>query len=255
MKTMMAFFLVIMVALSGCTDKTNDKLQTVGPESTVNVAAHYLDHIFMNTLASLELVATTPEAKSADWSGIKPYLKQLANELPGVYFFVLPDGNYYSVTKDYTNLNLSNRPYFKPLFDGESVIGYPLYSRSTGKRSALMAAPIVVDEKVIGAVGASVFLNNLHTKLNHDFDLPSNYIWYVLDAGGNTMLKNEGDFIFMNAMTQGSESLKKALTTALKNESGVMTYEMDGKKTAHYKKLSHLDWWLMMAKIEGQVVD
>ena len=251
MKTAMNIILALSMLLSGCGDEN----PTIGPESTVKVAAEYLDHIFMSTLSSLELVAATPEAKAGDWWGIKPYLQKLGNDLPGVYFYVMPDGNYYSLTKDYTNLNLSNRDYFKPLFEGHPVIGHPIYSRSTGKRSGLMAAPIMEDSKVVGAIGASVFLNDLHQKLNKDFDLPSNYIWYVLDATGNTMLKNESDFIFLNAMTVGSESLKEALETALKNESGVMSYVMNGKKTAYYQKLSHLDWWLMMAKVQGPAVD
>jgi len=255
MKRMLSFFLVLILVLFGCTDTANKKMPAVGPESTVNVAAHYLDNIFMNTLSSLEIVAATPEAKSGNWEGIKPYLQELAKDLPGVYFFVLPDGNYYTITKDFTNINLSNRLYFEPLFNGEPIIGFPLYSRSSGKRSGLMAAPIVVDNKVIGALGASVFLNELHMEVNKDFDLPSNYIWYVLDSKGNTMLQNESDFIFMNAMKEGSQSLQDALKIALNKDSGMMKYEMGGKKMAHYKKLPNLDWWLMIAKIESKVVE
>jgi hypothetical protein len=255
MKTTMSFFLVIILLLFGGCEQVSKSPDLSGAESTVKVAAHYLDNIFMNTLSSLEIVATTPEAKRGDWEGIKPYLQDLAKDLPGVYFFVLPDGNYYTITKDYTNLNLSNRPYFKPLFKGEPVKGYPVYSRSTGKRIGLMAAPIIVDDQVIGALGTSVFLNELHVEVNKDLDLTSNYIWYVLDSKGNTMLKNESDFIFMNAMEEGSQSLQDALTIALNRENGMMKYEMGGKKTAHYKKLPNLDWWLMIAKIEGKIVE
>jgi len=74
-----------------------------------------------------------------------------------------------------------------------------------------MAVPIVRDNKVIGALGASVFLDELHARLNRDLALPPGYVWYVLDSGGNTMLHQDGDFIFMNALTQGSQSLREAL--------------------------------------------
>lgn len=223
-----------------------------GPEVTLNAAARYVDSIFVNTLASLELIASTPEAKSRDWNGIKRYLKQVAAGLPGAYFFVLPDGNYYSTDLDYTNLNIGDRPYFKPLFAGNPVRGFPIFSRSMGKKSALMAAPIVVDNKVIGALGASVFLDELNAKLNGDFALPPDYSWYVLNSDGLTMLDKDSDFIFMNALTQGSQSLKVAVGAALKHESGAMEYELGGIRHAQYRKLPNMDWWLVMARIGGQ---
>ncbi|MFA6618825.1 MAG: cache domain-containing protein [Candidatus Neomarinimicrobiota bacterium] len=251
MKRIISLLLVFIFTLffSGCAVK-NDVLLT---KSTVNVSAHYLDQVFMNTLSSLELIAKTPEAKSVDWEGVKSYLEELKNELPGVYFLVLPDGNYYSVSKDFTNLNLSSREYFEPLFAGEAILGHPIYSRSTSKRSALMAAPIILDGEVVAAFGASVFLDELHLKINKYLSLPENYQWLVLDADGYSMLNNESDYILMNFMEFGSESFKNAMTLAFENKSGVMKYEMDGKKTAYYSKLTHLDWWLIIAKQEGKI--
>lgn len=229
-----------------------DRPLSPGPEVTLNAAAHYVDGIFVNTLASLELIASTPEAKSGDWNGIKRYLKQVEAGLPGVYFFVLPDGNYYSTALDYTNLNISDRPYFKSLFAGNPVKGFPIYSRSSGKKSALMAAPILVDGKVTGALGASVFLDELNVRLNREFALAPGYSWYVLNADGLTMLDRDSDFIFMNALTQGSPSLKEAVSVALKRESGAMEYELGGIRHAQYRKLPDMDWWMVMTKIEGE---
>ena len=229
-----------------------DSPPTGGPEVTLNAAAHYVDSILANTLASLELIASTPEAKSGDWNGIKRYLKQVEAGLPGAYFFFLPDGNYYSVALDYTNLNVSDRAYFKSLFAGKQVKGVPIYSRSSGKKSALMAAPIVVENKVVGGVGASVFLDELNAKLDSDFAMPPGYSWYVLNSDGLTMLNKNSDFIFMNALTQGSQSLKAAVSTALKHESGAMEYELGGIRHAQYRKLPNMDWWLVMTRINGQ---
>jgi hypothetical protein len=228
-----------------------DTLTTAGPETTLNAAALQVDSIFVNTLASLELIASTPEAQKGDWPGIKPYLKLLEARLPGIYFFVLPDGNYFSVAKDYTNLNLSNRPYFNSLFAGNPVKGFPIYSRSSGKKSALMAAPIVVGDKVTGALGASVFLDDLHAELNRHFGLPAGYTWFILDAEGNTMLDKERDFIFMNALTQGSKSLREAVSAALKHERGVMQYDLGGPRHAYYRKLPSMGWLMVLARTEG----
>ena len=133
MKAIKWLLLVFGLVGSAGAAEPADRSLTPGSEVTLNAAAHYVDGIFVNTLASLELIASTSEAKSRDWNGIKRYLKQIEAGLPGVYFFVLPDGNYYSTALDYTNLNLSDRPYFKSLFAGSPVKGFPIYSRSSGK--------------------------------------------------------------------------------------------------------------------------
>lgn len=251
MKSVISALFIFIIASSVWAIEPVQSLQTAGPKTTLNAAANYLDTVFMNAQASLELIASTPEAKSGDWNGIKQYLKQLKQNLPGVYFYLLPDGNYYSVSLDYTNLNLSDRAYFKSLFAGNTVSGFPIYSRSSGKKSALMAVPVVVGGKVTGALGASVFLDDLHEKLNREFALPEQYTWFVLNSEGKMMLDNDSDFIFMNAFTQGSVSLREAVSKALKSESGSVQYKLESVRSGDYLKLPHMQWWMFLAKVEG----
>jgi len=251
MKTIISVLLTFLLVGQAWAEKSPESPPAVGPETTLNIAAQYVDIIFMNTLASLELVAATPEAKSGDWQGIKPYLKQIESALPGVYFFVLPDGNYYSVALDYTNLNLTNRGYFKSLFAGNPVKGFPIYSRSSGRKSALVAAPIVVDGQVTGALGTSIFLDDLVAKLDRALPLPQDYNWFVLNIEGNDMLDRDTDYIFMNALKQGSKSLQEAVSEAMKSDSGTLQYELGKIRRGHYRKLPSLDWWMFLVKIEG----
>ncbi len=224
-------------------------------KSVLNTAAVSLDDLMMNTLASLELAAMTPEAKSGDWKGIKPYLAKMEQGLAGAYFYILPDGNYYSVEKDFTHLNLSDRGYFKDLFAGKPIKGYPIYSRSTGKKSAFMATPILVDGKVVGALGASVFLDDLHGRLNREMALPEGHTWFVVNADGQTMLDKDADFIFMNVLTQASQSLKEGINKALKTKEGSMQYELGGVvRHAQYQHLPNMNWWMILARVErGEV--
>ncbi len=148
--------LLLAFVLVGPVWATKPADTVTGPETTVNAAALYVDSVFGNALAMLELVAATPEARGGDWNGIKRYLQQAEASLPGVYFYVLPNGNYYSVALDYTNLNLGNRGYFKSLFEGNAIKGFPVYSRSSGKKSAVVAVPIVVGGKVSGALAKQI---------------------------------------------------------------------------------------------------
>ena len=225
---------------------------TVGPETALNTAVHYLDSILANTVSSLELVAATPEAQAGNWRGIKRYLQQLESKVPAMNVFILPDGNYSTVAQDRTNLNLSDRPYFKPLFAGTEIKGFPIYSRSSGRKSALVAVPIVANQQVTGALGSSIFLDELNERMNRAMILPSGYTWYVLNAEGNTMLHRDGDHIFLNALTQGGPSLAAAIAQAVKSEGGTIEYEMDGKRLAHFQKLPSIDWWMFLAKVDAK---
>jgi hypothetical protein len=90
MKAINFFLLFILMLMSPAwADKPADVTPDVGLETTLNAAAHYVDSLFSSTLASLELVANTPEARSGDWNGIKRYLERLEARQPGVYFYVL----------------------------------------------------------------------------------------------------------------------------------------------------------------------
>lgn len=250
MKTIISVWLAFTLASPTLAEKLSETPTIPGPETTLHAAALYLDGILVSALDSLELIAATPEAKEGDWNGIKPYLQKLEDRFPGVHFFVLPDGNYYTVTKDYTNLNLSDRPYFKPLFTGNPVKGFPIYGSSSGKKSALMAVPILTDGKVTGALGTSIFLDELNTKMNRALTLPRNYRWYVLSPEGNTLLHKVSDFIFMNALNQAGDSLREAAAEAMTSDHGTMEYEFGTTRHAYYRKLPHMDWWMFLAEFE-----
>lgn len=220
---------------------------------TAAEAANYLDKMAMDLLLDLQNVAKTPAAQKGDWQGIKPALLDLNKKIPAVYFWVLPDGNYYSIEKDFTNLNLSDRPYFKPLFASKDIIGDPIHSRSTGKKSAVFVTPIRIADKVVGAVGASVFLDDLHARLNKVFDIPEAHTWYAINSSGLNMLDMEFDYIFMDLQKEFSGSVPEAIATILKNESGEVQYEIGNvKRYATYQRMPNLNWWMVMAKREVQ---
>ncbi|MEF3694444.1 MAG: cache domain-containing protein [Candidatus Cloacimonadota bacterium] len=246
MKHLLCLFLISLTIL-GLSAQTGE-LDT----ALLNTAVTHLDQIMTGCLQQLELVAQSPEARTGDWPGIKKYLSLVAEDLPGVYFYVLPDGNYYSIEKDFTNLNLSNRGYFDSLFSGNKVLGYDIYSRSSGRQSALMAAPIIVDGRVTGALGASVFLDELRTRLNSEMDLPDTYTWFVLNQNGLTMLDRELEYIFLNPLELGSESMRNAIGYAmLSPEAGELSYEMGSiQRRAIHKKLPNLYWWFFIASKE-----
>ncbi|MDD2332361.1 MAG: cache domain-containing protein, partial [Candidatus Cloacimonetes bacterium] len=215
----------------------------------LNAAVNYMDSIFMDRLVALQLVANTPEAKKGDWPGIKEYFYSLLMVHPASYFYAQRNGNYYTVEKDFTNLTMKDREFFSTLMEGDPVRGFPVYSRGTGKKSVVVAAPIISNNYAVGALGADIYLDELHNRLNREFDLPEGYTWFVINQEGNTMLDKETEYIFMNTLTQGSPSLISGIKTMLKSQSGKMQYEIGGVvRNAYYKKFPSMNWWMILAK-------
>ncbi|MDD3591153.1 MAG: cache domain-containing protein [Sulfurovum sp.] len=255
MKKIFTLLMALGLLGSGWAAEKEEGTKSTAPQMMLGAAAHYVDTILSDAMDSLELIASSPEAKRGEWKGIRPYLAQLKEKLPGVYSFILPNGDYYTLDRNFTNLNLSNRGYFRPLFTGNVVKGFPIHSRSTGKKSAFVAVPIVVDGKVTGALGISLFLDELNERLNKDFDLPPHYTWYILNEEGNTMLDKESDFIFMSPLIQGSDSLHKAVREALKHDSGRMQYQFEGHREAYYQKLPNFGWRMFITLVEEGETD
>lgn len=226
----------------------------VDADVAVKAAAYQLDELQSRLRASIDLIAMTPEAKSGAWDRIEPFLARAARDVPAAWFYIRPDGRYYRLGQGLTLANLSDRPYFKPLFQGQAAVGHAVYSRSTGKKSAFFGAPVSDNGKITGAIGVSLFLDDLQARINRNLGLPSNYTWYVLDGDGNTLLHREPDFIFMNALSQGPDSLRQASTHMLTGNSGSMLYELAGvPRKAVFQKLPRIDWWMVLAQIEPSV--
>ena len=124
---------------------------------------------------SLAILTKTPAIQSGVWSVMKtPLQKVKEREIPAVIWYAKPNGSYYSIDKGLTGKSISNRPYFKKVLEGDTIIGELVVSRSTGRNTAIICVPIIKDESVVGALGASVYLDSLSSKIKGSMALPCN---------------------------------------------------------------------------------
>ncbi len=224
--------------------------------ATLGVTATLIERYLEHALTSLRLIAATTTTRSGIWPEIRPSLLLLAEAIPGAALYIEPDGNYYSVDRGYTGLNLSDRDYFGKLFDGEEVHGSLIYSRSTGKQSVIMAVPVMEGEEVTGAVALSIFLDDFQELISRSLNLPPNYLWYVVDKNASTVLHPRSDFVFMSPLEQGSPSLKLAIKDIITREQGYTSYVFAGRNThILYRKLSFNDWRVVLGKVGEKVED
>jgi hypothetical protein len=195
-------------------------------------------------LRGLKLISVTEEAQSGEWEKMKGLLT--AFERSGVkaaaVWFVRPDGSYYSVEKGLTGQNLRDRDYFPGLMAGADVIGDLVISKSTGKRTAIVAVPIRTKGKMIGALGASLAVENISRMIDEKMGLPENMIFYALDQKGQTSLHRMSALLFAYPSDMGSKSLAKTVSQMLAEPTGVMSYDFYGERTIVFKKVPLTNW-------------
>lgn len=202
---------------------------------------------------SLKTLADTDEVGTADWQKIKGLLEQTARRnVPAVAWFALPDGTYWTVEQGRIAQTLTDRPYFKRLLAGETVIGDLVVSRSTGKCVAVVAVPIVRDGSVVGALGSSVYLDRLSSFINKQMALDNSMIFYSFDAQPMVALVWDPQLVFLEPMKEQNESLKHAFGEMVSRNEGTVTYEYRGRtRTVIYRKSPVTKWWYAFGIVRG----
>jgi uncharacterized protein (TIGR02246 family) len=229
---------------------TTDAWNTNEPQVDAQVTLHGLRGLaewrLRDVGGTLKLLANTNQVKSGDWNTMKPLLASLGNTgvLANAIWFVRPDGYYYTVELDYTNLNLSGRSYFPGLMAGQSVLGTLVISLSTGKRSVIIAEPVFNQvHQVIGGIGISFSVDQLSLEIDSQMQLPAQTVFYALDLNGQTALHRNPTLMFEYPSDMGSPSLNSAVVEMLAKESGMITYVFrEMRKTVFFERSSILGW-------------
>ncbi len=222
----------------------------IDARAALGTASALIDRYLQHALTSLRLIAGSPATRSGIWPEIRPGLITLRDAIPGAALYIEPDGGYYSVDDGYTGLNLSDREYFSSLFSGEEIHGSLIYSRSTGKQSVLMAVPVFEGEEITGAVAISIFLDEFQQLISNALNLDDDYLWYVLDEEGTTVLHPRTDFVFMNPTEEGSPSLRHAVETMKAHSHGYTSYIFAGRNThILFSQVPFNNWRVILGKI------
>jgi len=182
---------------------------TVGVSAAVGMTEAYVASL----MGTMQMMATTSEVTSGDWDTMKGLLTKFQNtSIPLVAWFALPDGSYYTVNAGLTSANLSDRAYFPKVMNGQITVGDLVVSKSTGQKSMVITVPVEKNGKVIGALGISVFLDQLSGIVAGALDLPSGTVLYAINGAGQVALHTNTDLILEDTskITPPAESVSKA---------------------------------------------
>ncbi len=213
------------------------------PRTTLAAVMGLVDEHIAGALNGLRLLSVTEPVKGGDWETMKPLLLKFAENVQGVVWFVRPDGTYFTAEKGLMEQKLNDRAYFEPLMSGRVILGELVISRSTGKKSAVIAVPVQKDGRVTGAVGASLSLDKMSALVNDTLNLPENMVFYALDDLGRSALHKDPGLLFELPAAQGSGTLTKAAEEMLSKAEGAVVYELKGmSKTVFYKRSALTNW-------------
>lgn len=192
----------------------------------------------------LAVLSVTDEVQSADWGKMRSIIQAYQNSsLSGIVWFALPDGNYYTLENGLVGKKLNERKYFPGLMSGQRMIGDLVYSRSTGKKSVIVTVPVKRDGKIVGGLGASIFLDDLSQRFDNAVSLPENLFFYALAQDGTTTLHRNTQLNFKDPRQQGIESLRLAADKILSTPEGEVTYEFEGTLRYAIYQTSALTGW------------
>lgn len=240
-KFLLFFFMLMLPGASFAQPQSSAEKDA---QSLLSAFMSYTDLRIVSVRQSLEILASSTEAKSGKWESMKDLLGVYQNSDDGlVVWYVRPDGSYYTVEKGLMNVSLSDRSYFPGLMADQKITGALVISKSTGQRSAVIAIPIKEHGKVIGAIGASVFLDRLAEKVSSMLDLRIDATFFALAPNGLTTLHRKTERHFLDPRELGSETLKAAVNEMFATSSGEVNYEFDNATKKTIYRTSPLTQW------------
>jgi len=167
-------------------------------------------------VTSMQVMALTDEVKSVDWNTMEPLLNEFEeNSIPLVAWFALPNASYYTVDAGFQSGNLSDREYFPVVMGGDVAVGYTVVSKSTGKESTVATVPVKDGNNVIGALGASIYLDELSQSIAADLGLSDDMVFYAVNAEDEIALHTDSDMIMGNVSQPALGNSKSATSSLL----------------------------------------
>ena len=252
-------FVLLMVALPTCA-RSADAVEggfTLDARVALRTYTALVESHFEGILDGAQTLAATGDVKSGDWARIKAPLAIYARGVPtaAAVWFMRPDGSYYTLENGLTDQNVKDRDYFPHLMAGNDVEGALVVSRSTGRKSVVIGAPVIRGGKVIGALGVSVSVEKLAAMVDARLKLPANIVFYALDAQGRTALHRDSHLMFEFPSEQGSETLSDAVKEMLSKPEGVVHYAFrGGARVAVFEASKSTGWVFVLGRSSAPVV-
>lgn len=148
----------------------------------VRMVEKLAESAIVGLVESMNVMTATANMRTGEWSQMEDLVAQFEeSELSYNAWFLKPDGSYYKVGSGLASANLSDRAYFSKVMGGEATLGDLVVSRSTGRKSMILTAPIFNGPSVIGALGVTLYLDDFSVYLSDALNLAEGISFYAYD--------------------------------------------------------------------------
>ena len=173
------FGLLLVVSIVGLTAQAQDEFHLDAPFG-VRMIAQLSEAYIGGLIDAMHDMTVTADLRTGDWDRMRDLLAQFElSELSYNAWFLKPDGSYYKVETGLVSANLSDRAYFPKVMAGETTYGDLVISRSTGRKSMVLTAPIFNGPTVIGALGVTLYLDDFSRLLEDKLQLPEGVSFFA----------------------------------------------------------------------------
>ena len=200
---------VVMVVLGlsvmGCAQGADLCLDAAYGATAVATLA---DTLVGGLVDAMQTMTATSELQSGVWETMRPLIGQfeMSSRLTYNAWFLRPDGTYFKVATGLASANLSDRTYFAPVMAGEMTVGDLVVSRSTGRKSMILTAPIERDGQIIGALGVTLYLAEFSGLLLDGLVLPEGAGIYATSADGQITVHGDPALLLEDQSQSGIEA-------------------------------------------------
>lgn len=228
------------------------KVPSVSADIALSALIALSDGYLQKLADSLVLVAGGDAVRSGDWERIRGPLQEVARlDVDATLWFARPDGTYWTLARGRERNTLASRPYLPKLMAGHEVLGDLMVSKSTGKSVAIVAVPIRGrDGAIVGALGASVYLDKLSARLARELRLGPGTIFYSFDARPLLGVVWDPSLILIDPR-RISPALARVFDDMLERHEGIERYTFRGKvRTVVFRRSDVTGWWYALGVVD-----
>jgi len=173
--------------------------------------------------------ASGATVKSMDPELFMPVLKRVQQDTEEYEYLYVADNTGNGIGTNDVPVNVSDRDYFKPVLQGETVITDPITSKATGNLVIAVVAPIHKDDDGTpdGLVGVTVMINRLQELVNN-MKLSGHGYGFIQSKNSITIAHPNDEFSASNKLLEvADDDLKTILGQMAKGEKGYGTYSLE----------------------------
>lgn len=213
--------------------------------------------VFQDAIDFLKKVAQEDYSKAGEWERIKKDFTNKAitqenhneNAYSALYFYIKPNGDYYTHIRNFTGVSLADREYFPMLKRGDEVLGYPVIGKTTGRKSAVFAIPVKQEDKITGYTAMSVFIEEVNADLNTKMQLDSDMLTLALNDNGTIMLSSSQGYLFRDISDLITAEKKTVMEIFNRNKSGSIEFSTQfSAYHAIFKRDKTTTWTFLLAQ-------